>query len=112
MNEQDNVMRLAKPKRKGILSLVFSRFFFIIVLLQEHIESYMTILFLILMFTSGNEADPIGQNYLFISKNVTLSLSTFICCCNCSCCKEPHNLVTGLKLSGRLKLLGRRDHRS
>lgn len=30
---------------------------------------------------------------------------------NCSCCKEPHNLVTGLKLSGRLKLLGRRDHR-
>ena len=33
MNEQDNVMRLAKPKRKGILSLIFSRFFFIAVLL-------------------------------------------------------------------------------
>ena len=25
----------------------------------------------------------------------------------CSCCEEPHNLVTGLTLSGKLKLLGK-----
>ena len=33
MCEQDNVLRLAKPKRKGILSLIFSRFFLIILLI-------------------------------------------------------------------------------
>ena len=27
-----------------------------------------------------------------------------------SCCGEPHNLVIGLRLSGRIKLLGKRDH--
>ena len=28
----------------------------------------------------------------------------------CSCCGIPHNLVVGLRLSGKLKLLGKRVH--
>ena len=33
MENEGNVVRLAKPKRKGLLSLVFSRFFVIALLL-------------------------------------------------------------------------------
>ena len=33
MSEINNVTRLAKPKRKGLLSLVFSRFFIIVLLI-------------------------------------------------------------------------------
>ena len=33
MKEEAEVFRLAKPKRKGILALIFSRFFIIILLL-------------------------------------------------------------------------------
>ena len=33
MSKQDSVLRLAKPKRKGILGLIFSRFFIIVLLI-------------------------------------------------------------------------------
>ena len=33
MNVQDDISRLAKPKRKGILALIFSRFFIIVLLI-------------------------------------------------------------------------------
>lgn len=47
MNEQDVAIRLAKPKRKGILGLIFSRFFFIALLIL--VELIALILPLVLM---------------------------------------------------------------
>lgn len=76
MNEQDAVTRLAKPKRKGILSLIFSRFFIIVLLilvelavvvipfifLTEHFPHFIaalgifTIIMLIYLFNSSMDS--------------------------------------------------------
>ena len=47
MIEQDGVIRLAKPKRKGILSLIFSRFFIIALLILVEIALILIPLFLL-----------------------------------------------------------------
>ena len=72
MNEQDNIVRLAKPKRKGIVALIFSRFFIIallllieiafvfipFILLTEHMSHFVgvlgvfTIIMLVYLFNS------------------------------------------------------------
>ena len=45
MSGQDTIMRLAKPRRKGILALIFSRFFFIALLLVIEVLIILTPLF-------------------------------------------------------------------
>ena len=47
MSDMDNIIRLAKPKRKGIISLIFSRFFIIALLILVEIAIILIPLFLL-----------------------------------------------------------------
>ena len=47
MSDTDNIIRLAKPKRKGIISLIFSRFFIIALLILVELAVILVPLFLL-----------------------------------------------------------------
>ena len=51
MEHEENIVRLAKPKKKGLLALVFSRLFLIVLLMAGHIGGTMGMLVAIPAYT-------------------------------------------------------------